>query len=85
CCRSVEVLWRDHIALLFRNLRETWLISRAPDDFHPTNSWLVSKDLAKVRFYCRRCCDGWTSMYGVVVFYYRRNKLVSRSRSSHQS
>ncbi|KAK8721804.1 hypothetical protein OTU49_012578 [Cherax quadricarinatus] len=68
---SVEDLWQKHLMVLFRNLPDEWVLGAA----HPSKkfgpSWHSFKDLAKVRFYCRSCRDGWTSMYGVVVFYYR--------------
>ncbi|XP_045609500.1 uncharacterized protein [Procambarus clarkii] len=80
----VEELWQKHMLVLFRNFRDDWVLSSA----HPAKkfgpSWHMFKDLAKVRFYCRKCSDGWTSMYGVVVFYYRWDRNCLRGQIFYQ-
>ncbi|KAK4309980.1 hypothetical protein Pmani_018447 [Petrolisthes manimaculis] len=64
---GLEDVWNQHFELLFRNLPNMWTFG--PAETTPSG-WQVFKDMAKVRFSCQRCSHGWTSMYGMVVFYY---------------
>ncbi|KAK8402152.1 hypothetical protein O3P69_001323 [Scylla paramamosain] len=63
----LEEVWNQHFELLFRHLPHMWSFGPAET---PPSDWHVFKDMAKVRFSCQRCAHGWTSMYGLVVFYY---------------
>ncbi|KAG0730411.1 Receptor-transporting protein 3 [Chionoecetes opilio] len=65
---GLEEVWNQHFELLFRNLPHMW--SFGPAETAPSD-WHVFKDMAKVRFSCQHCAHGWTSMHGLVVFYYR--------------
>ncbi|XP_071549174.1 uncharacterized protein [Panulirus ornatus] len=67
----VEEVWKMHMVLLFKNFRDEWVLNAVGPGNKCGNNWNSFKDLAKVRFYCRSCRDGWTSMYGVVIFYYK--------------
>ncbi|XP_063887459.1 receptor-transporting protein 3-like isoform X1 [Scylla paramamosain] len=64
---GLEEVWNQHFELLFRHLPHMWSFGPAET---PPSDWHVFKDMAKVRFSCQRCAHGWTSMYGLVVFYY---------------
>ncbi|KAL7639777.1 UNVERIFIED_CONTAM: hypothetical protein RMT77_009187 [Armadillidium vulgare] len=74
---SVEDLWLAHMKLLFRNFPHKWTLSAAHSSAQFDQTYNSFKDLAKVRFYCQNCLDGWTSMFGVVVFFYSWNKEKS--------
>ncbi|XP_069186000.1 receptor-transporting protein 3 isoform X2 [Procambarus clarkii] len=65
---GLEQVWNHHFELIFRNLPNIWTFG--PTEVIPVH-WSVFKDMAKVRFSCQRCSHGWTSMYGLVVFYYK--------------
>ncbi|KAK3865501.1 hypothetical protein Pcinc_028896 [Petrolisthes cinctipes] len=82
---SVLEVWLRHMEVLFRNLPDMWFISAVAPGKEPTAPcWRVFKDLAKVRFYCRGCCDGWTSMYGVVVFRYYLDRAKHQGNVVYQ-
>ncbi|XP_076058513.1 uncharacterized protein LOC143035530 isoform X2 [Oratosquilla oratoria] len=70
---SVEEVWVYHMQLLFKNLPHTWTIHYSEEGTRFLGNWGMFKDHAKVRFYCKECNDGWTSMYGIVMFMYRQN------------
>lgn len=72
---GLEEIWNQHFELLFRHLPHMW--SFGPAETAPSD-WHVFKDMAKVRFSCQRCAHGWTSMYGLVVFYYRWDAASSQ-------
>ncbi|XP_037799238.1 receptor-transporting protein 3-like [Penaeus monodon] len=72
---GLEQVWNQHFELLFRTLPNVWYFG--PIQKTPTG-WSVFKDMAKVRFSCQRCSHGWTSMYGLVVFYYRWDAFMNQ-------
>ncbi|XP_047472085.1 receptor-transporting protein 3-like isoform X3 [Penaeus chinensis] len=72
---GLEQVWNQHFELLFRTLPNVWYFG--PIQKTPTG-WSVFKDMAKVRFSCQRCSHGWTSMYGLVVFYYRWDAFLNQ-------
>ncbi|XP_042861090.1 uncharacterized protein LOC122246529 isoform X1 [Penaeus japonicus] len=72
---GLEQVWNQHFELLFRTLPNVWYFG--PIEKTPTG-WSVFKDMAKVRFSCQRCSHGWTSMYGLVVFYYRWDGFLNQ-------
>ncbi|KAG7174001.1 Receptor-transporting protein 3-like 2 [Homarus americanus] len=80
----VEGLWKKHMVMLFRNLPDAWVIFSARIGKKFGINWNSFKDLAKVRFYCRNCRDGWTSMYGVVLFYYKWDRRSHRGLIFYQ-
>ncbi|XP_071548365.1 uncharacterized protein [Panulirus ornatus] len=65
---GLQQVWKQHFELLFSNLPSLW--SFGPMETTPVG-WITFKDMAKVRFSCQHCSHGWTSMYGLVVFYYQ--------------
>ncbi|CAL4119027.1 unnamed protein product, partial [Meganyctiphanes norvegica] len=65
---GLEQNWNQHFEVLFRNLPNVWFFGPCDE---PLEGWWIFKDMAKVRFSCQVCQHGWTSMYGLVVFYYR--------------
>ncbi|KAA0194742.1 hypothetical protein HAZT_HAZT000293 [Hyalella azteca] len=69
--RGLENVWAKHFEILFRLLDGRWTI--APTFSRPSSGWLLFRDMAKVRFSCQICMRGWTSMFGVVLFFYRWN------------
>ncbi|XP_045106471.1 uncharacterized protein LOC123501602 isoform X2 [Portunus trituberculatus] len=72
----VEDLWVKHMRILFKHLPDKWVLSPLQPNRKISSKWFAFRDVAKVRFYCKGCNDGWTSMYGVVVFHYRWNKKM---------
>ncbi|KAF2364449.1 Zinc-binding domain, partial [Trinorchestia longiramus] len=40
--------------------------------------FLSFRDMAKVRFSCQFCLRGWTSMFGVILFFYCWNPVEKR-------
>lgn len=69
----LEDLWMKHMGILFKHLPDQWVLSPLPPNRKISSKWFSFRDVAKVRFYCKICNDGWTSMYGVVIFHYRWN------------
>ncbi|XP_063888419.1 uncharacterized protein LOC135115504 isoform X1 [Scylla paramamosain] len=72
----LEDLWTKHMGILFKHLPDQWVLSPLHPRRKMSTKWFSFRDVAKVRFYCKTCNDGWTSMYGVVVFHYRWNKKM---------
>ncbi|XP_066956716.1 uncharacterized protein [Macrobrachium rosenbergii] len=69
--RGVEELFQQYMQLFFRNLPDVWcLFSIESHDTMVENSFFL-KDSCKVRFFCQVCGDGWTSMNGLIAFYYQ--------------
>ncbi|XP_047501889.1 uncharacterized protein LOC125047627 [Penaeus chinensis] len=72
----VEDLWSEHKKLLFRHLPDEWLLRAVHHVFKKLSGWTTFSDYAKVRFYCRECQDGWTSMHGMVTFSYQWDRIM---------
>ena len=65
-------MFGEHICLFYSAILtvNAWFLSQLYKcEFD--SSWKFFDDVAKVRFYCQGCKDGWTSMYGSVTFYYK--------------
>nr|XP_053651485.1 uncharacterized protein LOC128701639 [Cherax quadricarinatus] len=72
---GLEQVWNQHFESLFMNLPNMWTFG--PIDDIPAG-WSIFKDMAKVRFSCQRCSHGWTSMYGLVIFYYQWDLSINQ-------
>ncbi|XP_047473395.1 uncharacterized protein LOC125028109 [Penaeus chinensis] len=70
----------EYMNLLFRNLPDQWELKVAKRNCKPVTGWSTFKDFAKVRFCCKECQVGWTSMRGIIMFFYRWNWRLQRGQ-----